>query len=295
MTTGETPSFRYSYNLIGFGGEDVAISIERLARLGYAAAEVEGEPETYDPARIKRLTTEAGLGISSICPNFTPERDLSHPDPGVRAGAKEYILQVCEFAARLGSPPVIVAPTAYARTQPLADPRDEWSWAVESITEVGERAASMGVDLSLECWNRYGTHLLNRLEEGARMWRETGLENGGVMADTFHMNVEESSLLGAIRNLGPLLNHVHLADSNRLAPGLGHIEFAEILRTLVDIGYDGYLTFELIPTLPNLLDNRKSSEPSLDDVARQAIDHLRDGERDLAAAWQTGSEAFRDA
>ena len=287
--------FRYSYNLIGFGDESVSESIGRLARLGYAAAEVEGEPEKHDPKEVKSLADAAGLSVRSVCPNFTAGRDLSHPDPEVRREAKEYVRRVCEFASVLGAPLVIVAPTAYSRTQPLADPGDEWSWAVESIREVGEYAAPLGVDLALECWNRYGTYLLNRLGEGARMWRETGLENGGVMADTFHMNVEESSLPDAIREIGPLLNHVHLADSNRLAPGLGHTDFEEILLALLETGYAGHLTFELIPSLPNLLGDHETLSPSLDDVARQAIDHLRSEERDLASAGQTWSEAVRDA
>jgi len=287
--------FRYSYNLIGFGGEDVALSMDRLARLGYDAAEVEGEPEKHDPERIKDLVTAAGLEISSVCPNFTTERDLSHPDPEVRAGAKRYVRRVCEFASILEAPLVIIAPTAYARTQPLADPRDEWSWAVESLVEAGERAASLGVDLALECWNRYGTHLLNRLDEGARMWRETGLKNGGVMADTFHMNVEESSLPDAIRTLGPLLNHVHLADSNRLAPGLGHTDFEGVLQSLVEVGYGGHLAFELIPNLPNLLDSAETPEPSLDGVARQAIDHLRSEEREIVGVGEARTGKAADA
>lgn len=281
MTSGEKPSFRYSYNLIGFGEEDVSESIDRLARLGYAAAEVEGEPGKHGPKRIKTLANAAGLEISSVCPNFTTERDLSNPDPEIRAGARDYVRRVCEFASALEAPLVIVAPTAYPRTQPLTDPHAEWLWAVESIGEVGETAASLGVDLALECWNRYGTHLLNRLEEGVRMWRETGLRNGGVMADTFHMNVEERSLPDALRELGPLLNHVHLADSNRLAPGLGHIDFTGILNVLREMNYSGHLTFELIPVLPNLLDGSKM-RPSLDDVARQAIDHVREAEQHLA-------------
>ena len=130
--------FRYSYNLIGFGDESVSESIGRLARLGYAAAEVEGEPEKHDPKEVKSLADAAGLSVRSVCPNFTAGRDLSHPDPEVRREAKEYVRRVCEFASVLGAPLVIVAPTAYSRTQPLAEPRDEWSWAVESINEAGE-------------------------------------------------------------------------------------------------------------------------------------------------------------
>jgi sugar phosphate isomerase/epimerase len=279
-----TQEFRYSYNVIGFQGEDIARSIDRLVRLGYDAVEVEGEPETHDPKRIKKLAVDAGLAVSYVCPNFTAERDLSHPDENVRKVALAYLREVSEFAAELGAPLFIVAPTAYPRVQPVADPHDEWLWAVEGIRAIGEHASSLGVGLTLECWNRYGTYMLNRLDEGARMWRETGLTRGGVMADTFHMNVEERSIPGAIRDIADLLNHVHLSDSNRLAPGLGHIDFTEVLRALRDVGYGGELAFELIPDLPNILE--ELDPPPFDDVARQALDHMREVERQTVYGQQ---------
>ena len=101
--------------------------------------------------------------------------------------------------------------------------------------------------------------------------RESGLTNGGIMVHTFHMNVEERSISGAIRDFGALLNHVHLSDSNRLAPGLGHLDFTEVLQALRDVGYGGVLAFELIPALPNILDDGPGLT-ALDDVAGQAID-----------------------
>jgi sugar phosphate isomerase/epimerase len=274
--------FRYAYNVIGFGDEEVDLSIDRLARLGYDAVEAEGEPERHDAIRIRKLAEDAGITVGSVCPNFTERRDLSHPDPEVRSDAVAYLRNVAEFAAEVGAPLFIVAPTAYARIQPIADPLDEWLWAVEGIRTVGDHASSLGVDLSLECWNRYGTYMLNRLEEGARMWHETGLQNGGIMADTFHMNIEERSISGAILAHGNLLNHVHLSDSNRLAPGLGHIGFAEVLRALIEVDYEGSLAFELIPTLPNLLEEGQDS-PTLDDVANQALHHMKQVEQMLAA------------
>jgi sugar phosphate isomerase/epimerase len=277
-----TGSFRYAYNVIGFGDEDVALSIDRLARLGYDAVEVEGEPERHPPSRIHKLAEDAGLTVSSVCPNFTEERDLSHPDPEIRSIAVAYLRNVAEFAAEVGAPLFIVAPTAYARVEPIAAPFDEWLWAVEGIRTAGDHASSLGVDLTLECWTRYGTYMLNRLEEGARMWHETGLANGGVMADTFHMNIEERSISGALLAYGNLLNHVHLSDSNRLAPGLGHIDFAQVLQALIEIGYERSLTFELIPMLPNLLEEGKES-PSLDDVADQALHHMKQVEQMLTA------------
>ena len=217
-----TPAFRYSYNVIGFGDEHVAESIDRLARLGYDAVEVEGEPERHEANRVRKLVEGAGLVVGSVCPNFTEGRDLSHPDPEVRSDAVAYLREVAEFAAEVGAPLFIVAPTAYARIGPIADPLDEWLWAVEGIRTAGDHASSLGVNLTLECWNRYGTYILNRLEEGARMWRKTGLTNGGIMADTFHMNIEERSIPGAIRAFTPLLGDASLAGEVELR--LGYLE-----------------------------------------------------------------------
>ena len=83
-----TPGYRYSYNVMGFGGEEVSRSAERLARFGYDAMEVEGEPDEYDPKTVKKAADDAGLAVSSVCPNFTERRDLSHPDPDKRAEAQ---------------------------------------------------------------------------------------------------------------------------------------------------------------------------------------------------------------
>jgi sugar phosphate isomerase/epimerase len=107
------------------------------------------------------------------------------------------------------------------------------------------------------------------------------------MADTFHMNVEERSISGSILAFGDLLNHVHLSDSNRLAPGLGHIDFAEVLQALREVGYRGGLAFELIPTLPNVLED-EPAQPTFDDVAEQAIGHMKEVER-LSAAGPPGT------
>jgi sugar phosphate isomerase/epimerase len=237
--------FRYSYVISGGSAGEVSGQIRRLAGLGYDAVELGAELPLAEASETRDLIDDAGLSVSSICPSFTAERDLSHPDPEVRENAVRYLGQVADLASAVGAPVVIVAPTAFLRTQPIDSEREEWDLAVESIRAAGDYAASLGVDLTLECWNRYGTFLLNRLGQAARLWRETELSNGGVLADTYHMNIEERSLPEAIRTTGTLINHVHLSDSNRAAPGLGHVDYAQILRALLDVGYPGYLTFEL--------------------------------------------------
>jgi sugar phosphate isomerase/epimerase len=241
------PKFRYSYVVSGRSAEELSGPVRRLAELGYDAVELGAELPLAEAGKARDLVDGAGLSVSSICPSFTGERDLAHPEPEVRENALRYLREVADLAGAVGAPVIIAAPTAFLRTRPIASESEEWNLAVESIGAAGEYAASVGVDLTLECWNRYGTYLLNRLEQATRLWRETGLRSGGVLPDTYHMNIEERSLPEAIRAAGSLINHFHLSDSNRSAPGLGHVDFASVLRALLDIGYPGYLTFELDP------------------------------------------------
>lgn len=240
-------SFRYAYNALVYYGEDVAKSVDRVARFGYDAIEIVGEPDQFDAVRIKSLADDAGISVSSICSLYTPERDLCHPDAEARAQAVQYVKDVAAFASEMECPTIIVHPTANGKTARLASEQEEREWALDSLRAAGEYAATLGVNFSLECWNRYETYFLNRLEQAASLWLETGLDNGGIQGDTFHMNLEEDSIEGAFREYGHLLQHVHLADSNRAAPGAGHIDFRPILQALSDVGYDGYLSFELLP------------------------------------------------
>ena len=239
--------FRYSYSVPAPSAEDVAGPIDKMARLGYDAVELGGELPLVEAERVRDLVEGTGMAVSSICPSFTSERDLSHPDRTVREHAVRYVRELADLASAVGAQTVIIAPTAFLRNQPIASEEEEWRWAVESIRAGGEYAGALGVNLTLECWNRYGTYMLNRLEQAVRLWRETGLPNGGVMADTYHMNIEERSLPETIRRTGDLLNYVHLSDSNRAAPGQGHVDFGAVLQALAEIDYRGYLTFELDP------------------------------------------------
>lgn len=268
--------FRYAYNSFSYYGEEIGRSIERVARLGYDAIELVGEPDQYDAPRVRRLAADAGIAVSSISSMYTAERDLCNPDPDRRRQAVDYVRAVADLAAATGAATIIVAPSAVMKTAPLAAHADEWNWASESIRAGGEYAASVGVDVALEPWNRYETYFLNRLEQAIELWRAVGLENGGVMADTFHMNIEEASIPDALRTAKGLLQHVHLADSNRAVAGRGHTDFRPILRALLEIEYEGYLSFEVMAPSGDPMGVPAGAGPeSFDADTKQAIDTLK--------------------
>ena len=133
----------------------------------------------------------------------------------------------------------------------------------ESLTRLGEHAATAGVSLLYEPLNRYETNLVHRLEDAQQLLIDAGAENVRLLADLFHMNIEEVQIAEALLRCGSRLGHVHLADSNRRAAGMGHLDYGPIATALAQSNYDGYLSAEVFPL------------PTSEEAARQTIESIR--------------------
>ena len=239
--------FKYGYDGLVYYGEPIAKSIARVARCGYDAIEMLGEPDQFNTAEVNRLCSDEGIYVSSICSIFTAERDMIHPDAKVRQHAMDYTYSVIDFAAELSAHCVIISTTACGKIAPLTDLEQEVEWAVENVRKAADYAAQRDVVLSLESWNRYETYMADSLDKVSRLSKLIDRPNVGIQGDTFHMCIEEANLADSIRRHAGEFVHFHLADSNRAAPGKGHLDFLPILQALKDIGYDGHLVFELLP------------------------------------------------
>jgi sugar phosphate isomerase/epimerase len=107
----------------------------------------------------------------------------------------------------------------------------------------------------LEPINRYETNIFNTLEETANFLEDKksifDLERIGILADSFHMNIEEPIILDSINKYYDFIKHIHFADSNRWAPGYGHINFREIVKFLEQKSYKDFISFEMLPLPEN--------------------------------------------
>jgi sugar phosphate isomerase/epimerase len=101
--------------------------------------------------------------------------------------------------------------------------------------------------IALEALNRYETHLLRTLDDAERLRRLIDAPSVQLMADVFHMNIEEDSIPAALRAHAQHIVHVHLADSQRREPGSGHLDFDAVFEALADNGYTGALAMEFLP------------------------------------------------
>jgi sugar phosphate isomerase/epimerase len=119
--------------------------------------------------------------------------------------------------------------------------------AFTCLQECCRYAEERAVTLFLEAINRYEIDQNHTVEEVMRVIQSIGSGALRLLADTFHMNIEEVDLLGSLRRAAGYLGHVHLSDSNREAPGHGHLDISAILKTLGEIHFDGFLSFEVLP------------------------------------------------
>lgn len=130
----------------------------------------------------------------------------------------------------------------------------------EALLEVGRYGQENGVTLVLEPINRYETNIINTVAQGVGLIEELALDNLELLADTYHMNLEEVSYEEALKAGGNYLGYVHFADSNRLAPGWGHTDFQSIYKTLREIGFSGPVGIEVLPKPDDLQAARQGIE-----------------------------------
>jgi sugar phosphate isomerase/epimerase len=133
----------------------------------------------------------------------------------------------------------------------------------DSFKTCVEIAGEEGVRIAFEPLNRYETQLLNTAKEGLELIDRVGADNLGLLLDTFHMNIEESSIEESIKTCGDRIFHFHVADSNRWYPGAGHLDFRGILEALYSTGYSGFVSGEFLAV------------PDADVAAQKALHYLR--------------------
>ena len=256
-----------------FGDTPLPQVAELLSGLGYDGIELFGDWERYPARRTQHILSDHGLSVFSL----TPENvDLAHPGSEIRKAARDYYLRLLDYAAELGSS-LISCHGAVGRVRAIAGQVQEEHLLSEEVSALSERAEALGLRIALEGLNRYESHLLNTAGALRSFADEVGSSAVGILLDTYHMNIEEENLAGAIRTAGRDLFLFHVADSNRRAVGRGHIPFAGILRSLEQADYSGPIVVECTAPGPDPFTTMKGAgwyEQTVDEV-NKSIRELR--------------------
>lgn len=246
--------------------DELAETIRRVAELGFDGVELAvRSPADVDLVQLKKILAETKLMVSSIgTGQIYGEEGLSFTDSSAQVRRKT-ILRIkshIDFATQIGNPLIIIGLVRGA-TSSKVGPEEAWRLALSAVRECAVYGKEKGVRLAIEPINRYETDLINTIKEGCCFIDELGEENVGILADTFHMNIEEPSMELSIKNAQRRISHLHIADSNRWAPGYGHINFSSIIEALHEIDYQGFISAEILP------------KPSPDQAANQVATWMR--------------------
>ena len=240
-------------------------SIRKAAEMGYDGIELAlMDKDQVDVARVKHLIQQYRVEIPVVSTGqvFAGHKLwFTDPDASRRRQAVEIFKGLVDVAAEFPAMVNIGRARGFiaeGETVEIAEGR-----FAESVREIAAYARPRGVDLILEPVNRYEINFINSVDEGVALMERLAIPGLKLMPDVFHMNIEDASIEGNLKTHIAHIAYVHFADSNRLAPGWGHLDFGSIVGALKAVGYTGWTSVEILP------------KPDPDAAARQAIQHLR--------------------
>ena len=227
----------------GAGEENASL----IKRLGFDGVDLfVDDPWGTETEKAIAVLEKHGIAIPVIMPAALVGRGLTlaAEDSGIAAEAVREIGEIIRLASRTGS--MVSVGLVRGWRLPCEDIPSFYRRLEPQCRRLLDISVPLGVPLLLEPINRYEIDNMNKVSECAAFIRSTGLPMY-IMADTFHMNIEESDIAGAFRRDMDLIRHIHFLDSNRLAPSMGHMDMQALYRQIADDGYNGYLTMEALP------------------------------------------------
>lgn len=234
--------------------DGLAQGMETAATLGFDAVEIfPPAANAIDEADLQGLLDRHSLKVAAIGTGagyLIHGWSLTSPDAAIRQRARDFIRAVIDVAEGFGAPAIIGS--MQGKVEGNVSREQALAWLAEGLEDLGDHAASHGQVVLYEFLNRYETNLFNRVAPTVEFLSRLKTRGVKVLADLFHMNIEEADLAQAIRAGKGWIGHVHFADSNRQAIGLGHTRIEPIVAALREIDYTGYLSAEIFP-LPDAL------------------------------------------
>jgi len=217
--------------------------------LGFDAVEVfPPAPDAVAPAMLRKLLDDNGLALAAVGTGAGWVKQKLHlclADATARAKARAYIRGIIDFAGPFGAPAIIGS--MQGRFGDEVDQPTALQLLAEALEDLGEHARQYQVPLIFEPINRYETNLINTIDAGLKLVEPLTTKNVLLLADLFHMNIEEVDTAAALRAGGSRIGHVHFVDSNRRPAGMGHIDYRPIVSALESIGYNRFASAEALP------------------------------------------------
>lgn len=235
-----------------------------------------------NPAHFRAIGEELKrTGLESTAVTVcTPEENPISAEAAIREAGLNRLKKAIDCCAAAGTTH-LVGPihSALGHFSGSGRTADEWSRAKDVLARAGEYAHSAGVTLVVEYLNRFECYFLNCAADAAQFCREVNHPAVKTMYDSFHANIEEKSITGAIRACADQLVHVHISENDRSTPGDGGVNWDETFAALKSVNYSGWLMIEAfglaLPELAAATRIWRRMFPSEDYLAQQGLKFMK--------------------
>jgi len=260
---------RLSYIIVNrissFSSEDQLHKVLVLAKeSGYDGVEFNWvEKHGVNLDHLERWLDDLGLAISSLMTGEAYKEGMCFcsPDPTARQRTVERLISLMDTAHRFNAVLAVGLLQGLRSDEPDPDVANER--IVAGLRQVAAAAEDKGAEIVMEPVNHLQVGFNNSVKEVRELVQRVGSPAVKPMADTLHMNIEETSLVQPILALGSELRHVHLCESNGSVFGSGHIDFGSVLHALDQINYPYFGSVKVY------------RGASVEVAARTAMHHLR--------------------
>lgn len=222
---------------------------ETAAELGYDAIELFAPSHEEVPVdTVKALLDKNNIGIAAVGTGAGMVKhglNLCDPDEAKRNAAKDFIKNMINYGAQMGVPAIIGS--MQGRWGGDISKEQAFDWLRSALNELGPIAGEQGTFLIYEPLNRYETNMCNTMAEGVEFMKSLDNDAVKLLADVFHMGIEEADPAAAMRAGKGYIGHVHFVDSNRMAAGMGHLDLKSIADALIEIDYPYFVSAECFP------------------------------------------------
>jgi L-ribulose-5-phosphate 3-epimerase len=236
------PRWKKAFMLGGVAKGPVLDHFQRLRDAGFEGVELIS-PNELDRDEVLKARDKTGLVIHGVSGSRHWKDTLSDPDPAVVERGLAAIRQEIDDVKAYGGTTVLVVP---AVVSPKVSYREAYARSQAAIRKILPDAEKAGIKIAIEeVWNKF---LLSSVEF-ARYIDEFQSPAVGAYFDVGNV-VEYGFPQEWIRELGKRILKIHIkeyAKDKRFSYSLGdgEIDWPEVTKALVDVGYNGWITAEV--------------------------------------------------
>lgn len=245
-----------------FEGIPAHEGLQLSAKWGYTGLEV--APFTLG-ARAGDITESQRMGFRALVESFgieiiglhwllakTEGFHLTTDDSEVRNRTAAYLGELVDLCADLGGQVMVLGSPAQRNFPATMNHAQAARNAQHVLEQIVPRLEASNVRLAIEPLGPQEGNFLNHAWQACELIQAIGSPWVRLHLDVKAMSSEGVPIESIIREHADWMIHFHANDPNRLGPGMGEVDQQPIFQSLVDIGYDGWVSVEVFDYAPGI-------------------------------------------